>query len=157
FEVILDLGALPRPPLRLEPIADPIQLLGLARGQRTQIGSPAPVRIHGVPSAVQRLRITSSFRSTVLKLQSRLRAISSLLYPSSFSRATLGAPCGALTSNRGGALALRASISVIGGFCGSLIGNFETEVLGTCQALTPGLEERDQPNRVAAVSRLVLP
>src|SRR5262249_3652895 len=36
-------------------------------------------------------------------------------------------------------------------------GVFETEVLGTCHELTPGLEERNQPSTVAAVARLVLP
>src|SRR5579864_2907702 len=36
---------------------------------------------------------------------------------------TLGAPCGALTSNRGGGVALRTSSSVIGEYCGSAIGN----------------------------------
>ncbi len=36
---------------------------------------------------------------------------------------TLGAPVGALTSNIGGAFALRASSSVIGGYVGSAIGS----------------------------------
>jgi hypothetical protein len=36
-------------------------------------------------------------------------------------------------------------------------GVFATEVLGTCHELTPGLEARNQPSRVAAVARLVLP
>ena len=36
-------------------------------------------------------------------------------------------------------------------------GVFATEVLGTCHELTPGLEERNHPSRVAAVARLVLP
>ena len=36
-------------------------------------------------------------------------------------------------------------------------GVFATEVLGTCHELTPGWEERNQPSRVAALARLVLP
>src|SRR5262249_42410826 len=36
-------------------------------------------------------------------------------------------------------------------------GVFESEILGTCHELTPGLEGWNQPNSVAAVARLVLP
>src|SRR5262249_32625151 len=40
---------------------------------------------------------------------------------------------------------------------GSAPGGFETEGFGAGHGVTPGLEERDQPSRVAAVARLVLP
>src|SRR5262249_19155205 len=35
-------------------------------------------------------------------------------------------------------------------------GVFETEILGTCPGLTPGLEGRNQPSRGAAVAKPVL-
>ena len=61
-----------------------------------------------------------------------------LLWPKPMSSiktmTTLGAPLGALTSNRGGALALRASSSVITGVRGSGIGRIVRSRAGPCPA-----------------------
>ena len=67
LEVVLDPGPLPFPPFRLEPVAGPIQLLGLRRRQRAGTLRPsqalAPIGAHHTPSYTRRSRITSSGRT----------------------------------------------------------------------------------------------
>src|SRR5512145_2262486 len=71
---------------------------------------------------------------------------------------TLGAVAGAFTSNRGGAFALRASSSVIGGFCGSAIGRtVRSSARVACCADTGAMQEVvSNPTTRKPLRRLIL-
>src|SRR5262249_2901894 len=85
-QVVFDPWSLARLPGGLEPIAQSVDVSRQGRVQGLPLGE-GPL-VHRATSPSQSVRINRSFRSTVVSAHPSFEAISPLVYPSSFHKAT---------------------------------------------------------------------